>query len=53
MKLKTVCWWALAALILFAVISNPPGAAEGVHSGLSWLADAANGILRFIGNVVS
>ncbi|MGW4528348.1 hypothetical protein [Amycolatopsis sp. NPDC004378] len=51
MNWKKIGIIAAVALVIWLVVSNPHGAAGGVHHGLGWLKDGANSIVTFIQGV--
>lgn len=45
---RKLAGYALLALLAFYVLTNPTGAAHGVHSGLHGLAHLAGGVGEFV-----
>lgn len=51
MKVKQVVQWLLIAFVVWWVVTNPGGAGHVVHNIGSLLANAANGLGRFITSI--
>lgn len=53
MNWKKLAVIAGVILVIWLVVSNPHGAAGGVHHGLDFLKSGANSIFTFVQNVFS
>lgn len=49
--LRKIITWAIVALIVYFLVSNPHGAAGDVHGALSALRHAGNSLSTFVSNL--
>lgn len=51
MKFKTFALWAVIAIVIFFVVSNPSHAATSVQGILTALRHGAEAVITFISNI--